>query len=101
MLKKWLIQKKRQPLIYKFPVTDITELCIPQDGILDYLALAVLAAHGDPQQIRDDYKLLIEDAEDNSLTKLKGYLESHVLPGVKNVSVRVGNFGESMVVPFV
>src|SRR5947209_2509525 len=78
MLNKWLIQQKRQPLIYKFPVTDITELCIPEDGILDYLALTILAAHGDPQQIRDDYKLLLKDAEDNALHKLKGYLESHV-----------------------
>ena len=67
---------------------------------MDYLAVAILAFHGIPQQIRDDYQLLIQDAEDNGLHILKDYLERHVLPGEKNVIVRVGNFGEVVAIAF-
>jgi hypothetical protein len=42
MLSKWLIQQVRQPSIYKFPVTDVTELDAPDECILDYLALKLL-----------------------------------------------------------
>ncbi len=67
MLNKWLMQQVRQPSIYKFPVLDVTELIAPNEEMLDYLALALLLAHGNPQQIRDHYQLLLEDAEDNAL----------------------------------
>jgi hypothetical protein len=93
MLSNWLIQQVRHPSVYKFPVVDVTEIVAPDSEIRDYLALALLLAHGNPQQIRDQYNLLIEDAEDNSLNILKKYLEDHVFPGEKRISVRVGNFG--------
>ncbi len=51
MLNKWLIQQVRHPAIYKFPVTDVTELVVPDECILDDLALALLLAHGNPQLI--------------------------------------------------
>jgi len=96
MLSKWLTQQVRQPSLYKFPVIDITELVAPDEFILDYLALALLLAYGNPQQIRDQYNLLLKDAEDNSLIILKKYLEGHVFPDKKIMSgiARIGNFGE-------
>jgi len=100
MLSNWLIQQVRYPSVYKFPVVDVTELVAPDSEIRDYLALALLLAHGNPQQIRDQYSLLIEDAEDNSLNILKKYLEDHVFPGEKRISVRVGNFGEVLASTF-
>lgn len=93
-LSKWLAQQVRQPSMFKFPVTDITEVTTPDGLIIDYLALALLLAHGNPQQIRDQYNLLLEDAEDNSLNIMKMYLESRILPSKERISVRVGNFGE-------
>src|SRR6266516_3172854 len=100
MLGKLLIQQVRHPLVYKFPVTDVTELAVPNDSTMDYLALALLLAHGNPQQIRDQYKLLLEEAEDNSLNILKKYLEDHIFPGEKRISVRIGNFGEVLASTF-
>lgn len=102
MLNTWLIQQKRQPLLYKFPVTDITEVCIPEECILDYLALAVLAAHGDPQQMRDNYQLLLKDAEDSSLKILQKYLEDHIFPdnSILHGIARTGNFGEVLATTF-
>ncbi len=94
MLSKWLTQQVRHPAVYKFPITDVTELVAPNECILDYLALALLLAHGNPQQIRDQYSLLLKDAEDNSLSILKKYLEGHIFPRENRISVRVGNFGE-------
>ncbi len=94
MLNNWLIQQLKHSPVYKFPVTDVTELAPPDEGIMDYLALALLLAHGNPQQIRDQYELLLKDAEDNSLNLLKRYLEDQIFPGQKRISVRVGNFGE-------
>ena len=80
MLSNWLTQQVRHPSGYKFPVTDVTELDAPDEEIKDYLALALLLAHGNPHQIRDQYNLLLQDAQDNSLDILKKYLEDHVLP---------------------
>ncbi len=60
MLSKWLIQQVRQQSIYKFPVTDVTELVAPDQSILDYLALALLLAYGNPQQIRDNEIIRID-----------------------------------------
>jgi hypothetical protein len=96
MLDKWLIQQVRHPQVYKFPVTNITELSTPDECMLDYLALALLLAHGDPQQIRDDYKLLLKDAEDNSLSILTKYLDAHILldKRIMNGITYIGNFGE-------
>jgi hypothetical protein len=94
MLSNWLNQKVRHPSVYKFPVTNVTELVAPDEGIRDYLALALLLAHGNPQQIRDQYQLLLRDAEDNSLNILKKYLQDRIFPREKRISVRVGNFGE-------
>lgn len=100
MLKKWLLQHVRKPSIYKFPVTDVTELIAPDECTLDFLALKLLLAHGNPQQIRDQYKILLKDAEDNSLNVLKKYLEEHIFPGEERISVRVGNFGEVLASAF-
>ncbi len=100
MLSNWLNPQVRSPRVYKFPVTDVTELVAPDEEIMDYLALALLLAHGNPQQIRDQYKLLLKDAEDNTLNILKKYLEDHVFPGEKRISVRVGNFGEVLASAF-
>src|SRR6266700_6502557 len=99
MLNKWLNQQKRHPPVYKFPVTDITELGLPDEQVLDYLALALLLAHANPQQIRDQYKLLHKDAEDNSLSILKKYLEGRFFPDPKVMKgiARIGNFGEVLV----
>jgi len=100
MLSDWLLRQVRNPLLYKFPVVDITEIVTPDDRIKDHLALALLLAHGNPQQITDEYNLLLEDAEDNSLDLLKKYLENHVFPSSKRISVRVGNFGEVLASTF-
>jgi hypothetical protein len=96
MIKKWLLYQVRYPTTYKFPVHDVTELIEPGEELLDYLALALLLAHGNPQQIRDQYNILLEDAEDNSLDILKKYLESRVFPAkeVFHGIARTGNFGE-------
>lgn len=94
MLNNWLLQQVRQSSAYKFPVIDVTELDKPNDSIMKYLALALLLAHGNPEQIRDQYSILLKDAEDNSLRILKTYLENRILPGQKRISVRIGNFGE-------
>lgn len=100
MLNNWLIQQVRHSPVYKFPVTEVSELGAPDEGNKDDLALALLLAHGNPQQIRDQYKLLLKDAEDNTLTILKKYLEDYVFPGPKRISVRVGNFGEVLASSF-
>src|SRR5713226_2168247 len=99
MLSNWLIQQVRQPQVYKFPVIDITELDEPDCEVRDYLALALLVAHANPQQIRDQYDILLKDAEDNSLRVLKKYLEDRFFPGQKimNGIARIGNFGEVLV----
>jgi helicase len=96
MISKWLRQQMRYPAVYKFPVHKITELNKPSDELLDNLALALLLAHGNPYQITDQYKLLLEDAEDNSLSLLKKYLEDQVFPDKKKMHgiARIGNFGE-------
>jgi len=102
MLSKWLAQQVRHPAVYKFPVTNVTELVAPDEFMLDYLALALLLALGDPQQIRDDYKLLLKDAEDNSLSILTNYLHTHTLPD-KSVMYGIGyigNFGEVLATTF-
>lgn len=102
MLSKWLTKQDRYPAIYKFPVVDVTELDIPSDEIRDYLALALLLAHGNPQQIRDEYNLLLKDAEDNSLNILKKYLEDNILPDPEKMNgiARIGNFGEVLASTF-
>ncbi|HYT45334.1 MAG TPA: DEAD/DEAH box helicase, partial [Methylomirabilota bacterium] len=96
MLGKWLTQQMRHPSIYKFPVTNVTELVAPNECILDDLALTLLLAHGNPQLIKDQYNLLLKDAEDNSLQVLKKYLEDHILPdkSIMHGIARIGNFGE-------
>ncbi len=49
-----------------------------------------------PQLIKDQYNLLLKDAEDNSLKVLKKYLEDHILPdkSILHGIARIGNFGE-------
>ncbi len=100
MLNNWLVQQIKHLPVHKFPVTDVTESVPPDEEVVDALALALLFAHGNPQQIRDQYKLLLRDTEDNSLTILKKYLEDHIFPGGKRISVRVGNFGEVLASTF-
>src|SRR6266566_769299 len=100
MLNNWLTQQTRQTSVYKFPVTDVTELVAPSEEMMDYLALALILAYINPEQIQDQYNLFLQDAEDNSLQILKKYLEDHVFPGEKRISVRVGNFGEVLASAF-
>jgi hypothetical protein len=96
MISDWLVQQVKHPPVYKFPVIDVTELVAPDSEIKDYLALALLLAHGNPQQIRDQYNLLLKDAEDNSLNILKKYLEDNFFPDPEKLNgiARIGNFGE-------
>ncbi len=100
MLSDWLIQQVRYPPVYKFPVTQVTELVAPGEEVMDYLALALLLAHGNPQQMRDQYQLRLKDAEDNALNILKKYLEDRVFPSENRISVRVANFGEVLASTF-
>lgn len=100
MLSKWLTYQKRHPLIYKFPVIDVTELIVPNDEVIDYLALALLLAHGNPQKIKDQYEKLLRDAEDTQLDILRKYLEGRVFPDKKRVSTRIANFGEALAATF-
>jgi hypothetical protein len=66
MLSDWLKQQVRIPQVYKFPVTDVTELVIPDEKMIDYLARALLLNHADPLRIQDEYIERIKDAEDSS-----------------------------------
>ncbi|GHO65547.1 hypothetical protein KSC_044390 [Ktedonobacter sp. SOSP1-52] len=100
MLNKWLQQQIKMLSAYKFPVVDITEIVLPDDEVINYLTLALLLAHGNPYLIRDQYNLLLKDAEDNSLDILKNYLEQHIFPHSKRISTRVGNFGEVLASTF-
>ncbi len=87
MLSNWLIQQVRYPAVYKFPVTHVTELVAPDEEVMDYLALTLLLAHGNPQQMRDQYELRLKDAEDNSLNILKKYLEDRIFPSENRIGV--------------
>src|SRR5437763_15290690 len=100
MLSNWLIQQIIYPAVYKFPVIQVTELVAPGEEVKDYLSLALLLAHGNPQQIRDQYQLRLKDAEDNALNILKKYLEDRVFPSENRISVRVANFGEVLASTF-
>lgn len=101
MLDGWLSSSIRAPCSYQFAVQDITEkikpdLTDPNDPLLDDFAKHLLAAHANPNMIREECKILLGDLEDLDLTIIKSYVES-LLPahesGVKGLA-RFGNFGE-------
>ena len=73
MLNTWLVRQLRKPSIYKFPVYDITELVSPDSEILDYLALALLFAHGNPYHIKDQYLLLSSEKVPSPPLRARNY----------------------------
>src|SRR5437660_903991 len=79
MLSNWLIQQVKHLPTNKFPVIDVTELVPPDEGVMNSLALALLLAHGNPQQIRDQYEILLKDADENNLSILKKYLTAYYM----------------------
>ncbi|MBE9256374.1 hypothetical protein [Dolichospermum sp. LEGE 00246] len=110
MLNNWLSNSTREPCPYKFGVRDITEcsspnLSDPEDTILNHLSYHLLMAHGDPEKIKGDCKILLEDLEELKFDKLKSYVEdiiknyvnNEILPSNKpgfQLSTWIGNFGE-------
>jgi hypothetical protein len=110
LLDSWLSTSKREPCSYKFAVRDITECALPnlsdpEDTILNHLSYHLLIAHGDPEMIKGECKLLLEDLEELNLGKLKSYVDStiknyvdnQILPSNKpgfKLSTWIGNFGE-------
>lgn len=102
MLGNWFNVDKRDPCSYKFVVEDITEinqpnLVDPDDPILDSFANFLLTAHADPDMIREECNILLEELNSLDLNIIKSYIEQKILPaqetGVKGLA-RIGNFGE-------
>ncbi|PZV19295.1 MAG: hypothetical protein DCF21_07515 [Leptolyngbya sp.] len=98
----WFTADKREPCSYKFVVEDITEsnqpnLTDPDDPILGDFAYSLLTAHADPEMIREECTILLEQLDYLDLDIIKEYIEDHILPaqvsGVKGLA-RIGNFGE-------
>lgn len=102
MLGSWFNVNKRNPCSYKYVVENITEstqpnLADPDDAILDGFAKSLLTAHADPDMIREECKILLEQLDFLELNIIKGYIEQKILPakaaGIKGLA-RIGNFGE-------
>src|SRR5215207_1887223 len=80
MLDTWLTCQERNPCAYKFKVVDISELVSPNQDVVHYIATALLAAHGDPEMIREEYEILADDAAEVNLDILRNYINSDILP---------------------
>lgn len=98
MLSKWLSHHNHNPCPYrKFTLADISEIraidvdCSSNDVIL-YLGHLLIRAYGEPQMIRDDLDMLLEDTSSIGLSIVKDYIESRILPSA--IITRIGNFGE-------
>jgi hypothetical protein len=98
----WFTVNKREPCSYKFVVEDVIEINQPnltdlEDPILDDFANSLLTAHADPEMIKEECNILLEDLDVLNLDIVKQYIENHILPaqtsGVKGLA-RIGNFGE-------
>lgn len=98
----WFNVNKRNSCLYQFVVEDIEEikcpnLIDPNDSILNEFASSLLTAHADPDMIREECKILLEDLDYLDLNIIKNYIEQRILPaqvaGVKGIA-RIGNFGE-------
>lgn len=100
MLNKWLTRDESSASNYKFAVTYVRELCKPDHDILHHLARELLLAHGSPRMIRDEYVILLKDAEEVGLDILKDYVEREVLPARDRIETRIGNFGEILAARF-
>jgi len=106
MITKWLKSRPRTPNPYKYDVEDIIEYIAPDvsntsDEIINSMADYLLVAHGNPEMIRHECEILLEDIEGLNLDIIKKYLEDHVFTikgeGKKEgfkLSTRIGNFGE-------
>lgn len=102
MFCSWFTVDKREPCSYKFVVEDVIESSQPnltdaEDPILDNFANSLLTAHADPEMIKEECNILLEDLDVLNLSIIKQYIENHILPaqtgGVKGLA-RIGNFGE-------
>lgn len=108
MLSNWLTLNERNPSPFRFGVIDITEttrpnVSDPDDEIINYLANRLLLAHRDPEMIKRECQILLEDVEALDLDVIKKYVEEEVLPtqerGFK-LSTWIGNFGEILAAQF-
>jgi hypothetical protein len=74
MLQEWLSCAERESAGYKFAVVDSTELLRPNDHLLNYLAHKLVVAHQNPEMLKAEYQLLVEDTDDLDLSILKQWV---------------------------
>lgn len=94
MLSAWLFYQQREGSGYRFAVVDVTEKDRPDEEVLNYLAHELVLAHGNPERIRAESSIFLEDLGEVGLEGMQEYIENTFLPDKDRVSVRVGNFGE-------
>ncbi len=107
----WLSTREREQAGYGFKVVDIVEVRDVDDSVVEYLSRQMVLHHGAPQLIRDECRLLYEDAKELGLhdlacaidsnrsgmlkSVLTNYLAESVLPDANSpFNPRVGNWGE-------
>jgi len=75
----------------------------PNDEIVNSLANNLLWAHGDPEMIRRECMMLLEDSDELDLHIIRDYVAHEILPGNGKgfeLSTWIGDFGEVLAAQF-
>lgn len=91
MIDKWLNYLERNPNLYNtFRLIDVTEICDPDESILDLLGSELIDSYRNLDSLKKFY-------ETESPEKLDKYIDDHIFPADKGLPhniVKPGDFGE-------